>query len=263
MIILCLVLFTTLAGLSPLVCSRRLQAMALGIAGIGLALGPRCIQGYQDSPFISILRDWLPAPLMLMVYWQTGRFFTKPNERLQRSLERLDSRVLGAMLSWLGNPGRHNWISSYLELAYLLCYPLVPLGVGVLYITGKRGNIDYYWTVVLIPACLCYAMTALIHTLPPRALVVPPESLPRSGRIRALNLWVLRHASIQVNTFPSAHVAATMAASLALFCLVPLAGIVFLLVSLSIAAGSVVGRYHYFADALIAAILAGATFLLL
>ena len=84
----------------------------------------------------------------------------------------------------------------------------------------------------------------------------------RPSKMRVLNLWILRHASIQVNTFPSAHVAATIGASLALLRLVPLAGLVFLWVSMSIAVGAVVGRYHYAADALIGAGLAAAVFLL-
>ena len=78
-----------------------------------------------------------------------------------------------------------------------------------------------------------------------------------AGALRLLNLWILRYASIQANTFPSAHVAASLAVSLALIRLLPVVGLAFLWLSVSIAAGTVVGRYHYAADALLGAVLAG------
>jgi membrane-associated phospholipid phosphatase len=70
-----------------------------------------------------------------------------------------------------------------------------------------------------------------------------------------LNLFILRHGSIHLNTFPSAHVAATVGASLVLLQWVPVAGVVFLLISLSIAAGAVLGRYHYALDVIFGAML--------
>lgn len=65
-----------------------------------------------------------------------------------------------------------------------------------------------------------------------------------------MNLWIVRRASIRVNSFPSAHVAATTAASLALLHASPVAAGVFLWISLSIAVATAVCRYHFAADAL-------------
>jgi membrane-associated phospholipid phosphatase len=70
-----------------------------------------------------------------------------------------------------------------------------------------------------------------------------------------MNLYILRHASIHLNTFPSAHVAATIGASLVLMRWVPVVGVLFLLISLSIAAGAVLGRYHYALDVILGAML--------
>ncbi len=108
--------------------------------------------------FFSLARDWLPAALMPMVYWQAGRFSSTVNESFQKRLKRLDDRLLRRS-----------------------CYVLVPLGLGVLYL----------------------------------------------------------------NTFPSAHVTATLGASLVLLRFVPTVGLAFLLVSIGIALGAVLGRYHY------------------
>ena len=85
-------------------------------------------------------------------------------------------------------------------------------------------------------------------------IVIPRLSPSGSGwevvLIRRLNLRVLGVASIQLNTFPSGHAAAAAATALAVGARLPLAGVVFGLLALGIAIGSVVGRYHYAADAL-------------
>jgi membrane-associated phospholipid phosphatase len=78
-----------------------------------------------------------------------------------------------------------------------------------------------------------------------------------------LNLFIVKTASIRLNTFPSAHVAVSVAAGLVLLRLAPLAGIIYLWLSLSIAVGAVVGRYHYALDAFTGAALAATIFLLM
>lgn len=249
-------LFVLLAFVRPIGWRRRGEAIAIGGAGLALTTAGLLL-GRPSSEYV---RDWLPAPLMLMVYWQSGRFFTAPSERLQERLTQMDQRVF----SFLGHGGlTQGWLRHYLELAYLVCYLLVPLGVAVLYATGQRERADDYWAGVLPATYLCYVLLPFVQTLPPRMLTGNPHSteLPRS-KIRELNLLILDHASITVNTFPSAHVTATMAASLALIRFVPFAGAVFLLVSINIALGAVLGRYHYWADAVLGAALALGVFLI-
>jgi membrane-associated phospholipid phosphatase len=75
--------------------------------------------------------------------------------------------------------------------------------------------------------------------------------------VRAFNLWILRRGSIQANTLPSAHVAITAACALSLLWLGSVwAGVVFLVIALSIAAGAVSGRYHYALDAILGVVVA-------
>ncbi len=71
-----------------------------------------------------------------------------------------------------------------------------------------------------------------------------------------LNLRVLDRASVQWNTFPSGHTAASVAAALAVGSSIPQAGVVLGVLAVSIAIGSVVGRYHYTADAITGALIA-------
>jgi len=254
--------FTVLALRRPMRPGRRLQAVLLGVTALSLVMGLAFVEGSLPPPVATIVHDWLPAPLMMMAYWQAGRFFTSPWLRFQSRLVDLDSAWLGSFIRGDLQGQARFWLEAYLELAYMLCYPLVPCALGVLYLARMKQYADYYWMVVLPPSYLCYGMTAFIHTLPPR-LVEPEPAGCASVKGRAFNLWILNHASNEHNTFPSAHVAATTSASLVLLHLVPAWGVVFLWISASIALGAVVRRYHYALDALIGAALAFAAFLLL
>jgi hypothetical protein len=237
--------------LRPLSLRKRLEIVVIGTAGIGLTLVAAYTPQWTVSSVAPVVRDFLPALLMLFVYWQSGRFFVKPNEWIQEYLLQLDEKYLGPVLR--REPGKSipSWLANYLELAYLFCYPLVPLGIVVLYLSGKKYLADDYWSIVLLSTYFCYVLLPFIQMLPPRMLNRKSETTPDQDRIRLLNLNILDNLSIQVNTFPSAHVASTIAASLALIGSLPVAGIIFLLISLSIACGAVMGRYHYAADAVL------------
>ena len=253
-------LFVALAWIRKMPPQQRRRAARIGGAGAGLTLAALYLRRVLPPLPVSMIRDWLPAPLMLLAYWQTGAFVRASNEGLQRRLEDLDLKLLGE--SARIDLGGNLVLQNYFELAYLFCYPLIPLGLGVLYLWHLRQNADQYWAAILPATYLCYILLPFMQALPPRLLQAEEEVQRARSSIRRLNLWLLRHASIQVTTFPSAHVAATTAASLVLLRLVPLAGLVFLLLSLSIAIGAVTGRYHYALDVLLGAGLAVVVFVL-
>lgn len=194
------------------------------------------------------LRVWMPLAYLLVGYWLPALFVKTPNQPLERALLILDRR-------WFGPEGLQTFAArapriliELFEVVYLLCYPLVPAGFMCLYVAGLPEEIARFWTAVLLASLPCYGLLPWFPTRPPRA-VEQPVVRPRS-RVRLLNLRVLGRASIQLNTFPSAHAAASVATALAVGVSVPPAGLVLGLIALAIAVGSVVGRYHYAADAL-------------
>lgn len=239
--------FAALAWLRRLPAGRRALITAEALAAAA-ALTLLSIAGKHGSLFVSVVRDWLLAALMLVTYWTSGLFVTTYNERFQSALSRFDRRVLPRRpLSPIP--------SQVLELFYLLCYVQVPLGLGVLYLLRLGRYADPYWTVVLPAAYVCYGAVPFLTALPPRLDPKDPFPVP-AGALRRLNLWVLNRGSIQVNTFPSAHVAATGAAALAVYHFAPAVGPLFLLVAMGVALGAVYGRYHYAADAIVGAAVA-------
>lgn len=230
-------------------------ATAVGVVGVGLTLGARFSGQVVDPVIASVIRDWIPAPLMLVVYWQAGFFFTAPNARLQRRFDEVDRSIMKLLPEANLARVRSRWVTGGLELSYLFCYLLVPMGIAVLYLSERTDFVDRYWIVVLSASCLCYAVVPFIQVLPPRLMSAEGNPGPM-GFFRRVNLWLLRNASIQANTFPSAHVASTMSASLVLISAVPPAGLGFLCIALLIAVASVAGRYHYAIDAITGAGLA-------
>jgi membrane-associated phospholipid phosphatase len=200
----------------------------------------------------TVLRDWMPLVYVLLGYWMPGLLVTGTNDRFEETLLTLDYRLFGKNASAIKRrvPGR---LIHVLELAYLFCYPMIPLGLASLYAAGLRAESDRFWTAVLVAVLSCYGVLPLLPTRPPRA--IERERAESSGAIRRLNLKVLGVASIQLNTFPSGHAAASVATALAVGARLPVVGVALGLLALGITIGSVAGRYHYAADAVAGALL--------
>lgn len=191
----------------------------------------------------SLLRDWLPLVYIVIGYRLPALLVTGMNAAFEQSLLTLDRRLRVTAIAARA-PGI---VIEMLELAYLSCYPMVPIGIASLYVAGLPGESDRFWIAVLISVFGCYGVLPWLPTRPPRAIEPAPQS---SGLVRRLNLRVLGVASVQLNTFPSGHAAASLATALVVGAHLPIAGVLLGTLALAIATGSVVGRYHYAADAL-------------
>ncbi len=251
-----------LAFLVPLKRTKRVAILLIGGLGVGLVVGAQFVGRVLSPLAASVVRDWLPAAMILLAYHQGGQFFSRPLESLQSGLLRFDRRLFDFLSRSIGASEVPRLVRVYFEIAYFFCYPLVPMGVGVLYLAHMRGRTDDFWAIVLPPTYLCYAMIPFFPTLPPWALNGGRNSVGGEDGVRAANFFILRHLSIKANTFPSAHVAASLATALALLEFVPFAGLVFLWLAISITISTVTGRYHYVLDAVTGTVLSAATFAL-
>ena len=237
--------------LRPLTNHRRIAIAAIGATGIVLITAAQFASSFVSPFAVSVVRDWLPAVLMPMVYWQAGWFSGRVNTNFQIRLQRLDQKLLGGWMWSMAAKSSYRWVAASLELAYVSCYVLVPMGLAVLYLAGLQRHSTEYWSVALLATYPCYVFTAFFPTHPPR-LIEANSAHTFTGNIRRFNLWVVGRFTTELNTFPSAHVTATLGSSLVLFSLLPTIGLVFVLVSIGIALGAVLGRYHYAADVLLA-----------
>src|SRR6185369_4865282 len=76
-----LVVFSFFAGLAwvrRLPGKRRRKVTLLGAIGLGATLtGAWLLPLWLPPLAVSVVRDWLPAALILLVYWQAGEFFQR------------------------------------------------------------------------------------------------------------------------------------------------------------------------------------------
>ena len=236
---------TAIAWLRPLPASRRAQITAIGLLS---CIGLWAIAQHA-TPFV---RDWTPPLAILIGYFLSGRFFVQPSSSFERWLIDWDHRLLR-------NSSRRfaRWprpLLAYLELVYMGCFILVPAGFAALAWSGRASLANSYWTLVAAAEFGSFAPLSLVQSRPPwmveRKAVLPDRSVHRAASL------MVEHLTIRANTFPSGHVAGSLAVALAVIRVMPGAGLVFLVFAASIAVACVVGRYHYVIDVLAGAALA-------
>jgi membrane-associated phospholipid phosphatase len=245
----------------------------------------------EENPrtFLVAVRNGLPAVLILLAYRESGfLFIPDPTHRLDHVFVRWDSVLLHNQWVLATLTASAPWLQYYLELVYLLCYPIVPLGLGCLLLAKRKieiGNwklesagvpskpvqskiqspkskivVDRFWTAVLIATLFCYTVYPFFPLTPPRLLShdLPGPAAP--PLLRTANLWLLGHYGVQACIFPSGHVAAVTATALAVRAYRPRLGTLFVVLAASVAVATVFLRYHYAADALAGALAGWAAF---
>ncbi len=217
----------------------------LAAAVIGLASAPA-------SRTVLAARDWMSLAYILGCYHLTSTLFFAPQPAMEGRFAAFDARVQRAFRMPASIARAPRVVAEYLEAAYFACYAALPAGYAALRADGHAGDADRYWSFVLLATLGSYGMLPWIRTRAPWSLEPPGPMDRRPVVLRDLNRFFIRHASIQVNTFPSGHTASALAAALAIVGIWPAAGAVFLLLAASIAAATFVGRYHYAGDALAA-----------
>jgi membrane-associated phospholipid phosphatase len=229
---------------------------------ITLALNLAIIAGfalvaYADSlrrgRFLSILRDWYPAPLMLLAYREMGWFapahhsYELENVWVAWDKVLLNTWGLKPAIEWLGPV-----LPSVLEISYSLVYTIPSFALAMLYVYHRRSQVDRFLVIFLLGILTAYALFPCFPSEPPRT-VFPGEDFPSVDTVfRRFNWWLLGGYGIHTSVFPSAHVAGAFSAAFAMLRLLgerKWVGRLLLALAALIATATVYGRYHYAADA--------------
>ena len=228
----------------PLLAAAALAwVAALAVSGIELTL----------APFLEVV---LPALVLLGGYWLSGLLFVRTDVRVERWLRSIDEVVLHrtGVLTWCHQAPRA--LGEFFELSYLLVYAVVPAGAVTLAYAGHVDHVPRFWTTVLLAEFFCYGMLPWIQTRPPRVFEDAAIAAIPARLLRRVNLGIADRASIQANTLPSGHAAGATAVALAVGSTMPAAGGVFMVLALSIAVATVIGRYHYVVDSVLGVLVA-------
>ena len=202
----------------------------------------------------SIVRDWLPAGLLLVAYWSVDWVAREPEHRgLEQALISWDRVLLrdwglGTMTERLGP-----LIPTVLELAYLILYAVPPLAIASFYLRHDRDRVDDFLFPFLLGTLTAYALLPHFPVEAPR-FAFAGEDLPNVDTVfRRVNLWILDHWDIHSSVFPSGHVAAAFSAAFAMRLAAPdrrhLWGAL-LAIALLVWVNTIYSRYHYAADGL-------------
>jgi membrane-associated phospholipid phosphatase len=199
-----------------------------------------------------VVRDWLPLALILIAYREMGWLaLPHPGHALETHLVMWDRLALRggakAVIEAFGPV-----LPGVLEIAYTVVYALAPFSVAVLYLYGCRERVDTFLFVFALAVLLCYAQFPFWPSEPPRVVFFGDDFPAYDSVFRRFNLWMLGNYGIHTSVFPSAHVAGAFSVAFGMRQALPEHKWVsrFLYVmALLIAAATVYGRYHYFADA--------------
>jgi membrane-associated phospholipid phosphatase len=277
--------YTTVAAfVYPLALRQRLALAALNLLACAIVFLLSRWGMKERSPFLAGVRDWLPCVLILVAYRESGLFFRPdPTNHLDQLFVRWDDVLLKdpwvlSLLTYCSP-----WLQRYLELAYLFCYPSVPLALGSLYLArwvapgfrpassvlgGSAAErryglaINQFWTAALLAAFFCFVLFPFFRLTPPRELFHDLPGPQVAPLLRGLNHWILGRYAVGASLFPSAHVATVTAMALVIRAYLPRVGVMFLILAGSIALATVYGRYHYAADALAGVLVGIAAFLI-
>lgn len=224
---------------------RGPRGRSAGLVYAGAASGIIVVAAASIDGQTRVLREWIWPPLVLLIaYWSSGFLYTAPIGRQERALAWLDER------SNVRNAARRTprVVAELLEAAYVGIYPLIPIALALHLTYSGQPDPARFWSVILITDFVCFGILPWVQTRPPRAL---ERQDPWPSSLRAFNLQLLGATSIQVNTFPSGHAAEALAAALLILgAPAPVVALMFA-AALAVAAGAVLGRYHYLADVLV------------
>jgi len=242
----------------PLEFRQRLVVCAVNAMAVAVMTTVARCTCEGPANFLKKIRPWVPSFFILVAYRESGLFFTAdPTHRLDYLFIRFDNILLGNpwVLKFLESAAP--WPQYYLELSYLLCYPIVPLGLASLYLirgdadSGPREKaMEHFWATVLLASLTCYLLFPLFPLAPPRELFNDVPGPRVAPLLRSLNHWLLGKYAVGASLFPSAHVAATVAEALVIRKYLPRLGWAFVVVAASITVATVYGRYHYAVDAI-------------
>jgi membrane-associated phospholipid phosphatase len=239
------------AAAAPVAWQRRLLVSAVAV---GVTMMVALVAGMNSL----LLRDWAPHFYLVAGYWLPGLLVARSAEttRFEQWLVRSDlilRRRLGAIPRAL---------APITELAYLLCYPLIPVACAVVWTRGTDADLERFWVAVLAAGYACYVSLPWLVSRPPRLIPhAAPTSiaLPVPPALASANVFVLGRVSHELNTFPSGHVAVSGAAAAMLAPVSPVIAAIIGVMAIVIAVGAVAGRYHYVVDVLFGfAVAAGA-----
>jgi membrane-associated phospholipid phosphatase len=201
------------------------------------------VSRHSAAPPLALVREWLPALVILIGYFATGEFYVSHSLRAEAWLRRWDDAFFTPVQFARLSPA----FRVYLDVVYDSCFLMIPAAFAVLLWLGGAAMADRFWTFVVAAEFAAFGTLPWFQARPPWAIEGRAET--DATMVRRFSLFWVNHTSIRATTFPSGHASASLALALALAPVSMTASLIFGVLAVSIAVGSVVGRFHYAIDA--------------
>lgn len=208
----------------------------------------------STQPVGQFLWDFYPLLLIPGLYTEIGVL----SEQLGRpAILAHDAVVQAWELAIFGSQVSYEWIrqapsvfwSGVLHLAYFTYYPIVFLGPFLLLIRGERARGRAVLFTISLTFVICYVVFILYPVAGPNWVWEHPSGPVRDVWSARLVYAILAGGSSIGAAFPSSHVAATMAATLALWHQWRRLGALFIVPAILLVVATVYCQMHYAIDA--------------
>ena len=220
---------------------RGVPLLACGAAAalvLLASLSPESLRLFLPNLYL-VLGYWIPALLI------TADRLSPTPSWFEQWLSRSDDRLRAVC------PSVPSMLLLPVETAYLACYPIVPVSMGIVWAYAGPEAVPRYWMTVLLAGFACYASLPWLVSRPPTK-----TASHATGAVKRLNALVLSRVSHKWTTFPSGHAAVAWAAAFAVAREWPAAGAVLAIVAAGVSVGAAAGRYHYVIDVLLGLLVA-------
>lgn len=209
----------------------------------------------SDNRLGGVIHDLYPLVLLPALYTEIGvlslQLGTASTYARDAVVQGWEQALFGAQISytWIRSAPSVFW-SGVLHLAYFAYYPIVVLGPLLLVARGKQQEGRHVLLSTMMAFVACYVVFVLYPVAGPNYAFDHPTGRVREVWSADLVYWMLDRGSSFGAAFPSSHVAATVAAIIALVREWRALAAVFVIPVLLLVIGTVYCQMHYGVDTL-------------
>ncbi len=213
-----------------------------------------CAGPWGDRPFARLVHDFYPLLMLLPLYTEFGVLNAQVGWDAVLAHDRIvqgwEARVFGGQVSyeWIRRAPSVFW-SSALHLAYFSYYVVVVLAPMLLGLRGQRDGARRVMHATMVAFVICYVGFVLFPVAGPNYAFPHPTGPVREVWSARLVYRTLAQGSSFGAAFPSSHVGATVAATLAALGVWRPLGWTCAVLSALLAVGTVYCQMHYAVDA--------------
>lgn len=202
----------------------------------------------------ALLHDIFPLLLLPVLYGELGvlslQLGIESTYARDAIVQRWEALIFGGQISyeWIRAAPSVFW-SGLLHVAYLFYYPIIILSPVLLFARGRRSSARSVLFSTMLAFVVCYTIFALYPVAGPNYAFENPTGVVREVWSARLVYWMLGGGSAFGTAFPSSHVAASVATTVALFHEWKKLAVIFLVPNILLVIGTVYLQMHYGIDA--------------